>query len=64
MAGRRAGRLLHLLLLLTLAVLSTSKKHEGEEKPAWAKKDIRDYSEADLERLLEQWEVRGCVLVM
>jgi len=28
-----------------------------EEKPAWAKKDIRDYSEADLERLLDQWEV-------
>ncbi|XP_050686099.1 LDLR chaperone boca-like [Eriocheir sinensis] len=54
MAGRRA--LLHLLLLLSLAALSAPKKSEGEEKPAWAKKDIRDYSDADLERLLEQWE--------
>ncbi|KAF5300503.1 hypothetical protein FQA39_LY02302, partial [Lamprigera yunnana] len=27
-----------------------------ENKPDWAKKDIRDYSDADLERLLDQWE--------
>ncbi|KAI5644296.1 chaperone for wingless signaling and trafficking of LDL receptor domain-containing protein [Phthorimaea operculella] len=27
-----------------------------EEKPSWAKKDIRDYSDADLERLYDQWE--------
>lgn len=25
-------------------------------KPDWAKKDIRDYTDADLERLYEQWE--------
>lgn len=63
MAGRRMGRLLHVLLLLILAALSTSKKYEGEEKPAWAKKDIRDYSDADLERLLDQWEVRKHALL-
>ena len=34
-----------------------SKKFEEGKKPDWAKKDIRDYSEADLERLLDQWEV-------
>nr|AAL39985.1 SD08653p [Drosophila melanogaster] len=47
-------RLVLLLLALTPVVLA--KKFKEEEKPAWAKKDIRDYSEADLERLLDQWE--------
>ncbi|XP_033153550.1 LDLR chaperone boca [Drosophila mauritiana] len=44
------------LLLLALAPVVLAKKFKEEEKPAWAKKDIRDYSEADLERLLDQWE--------
>ncbi|EDW46781.1 LDLR chaperone boca [Drosophila sechellia] len=44
------------LLLLALAPLVLAKKFKEEDKPAWAKKDIRDYSEADLERLLDQWE--------
>jgi hypothetical protein len=35
---------------------ASAKKQEGDEKPAWAKKDVRDYTEADLERLLDQWE--------
>jgi len=46
-----------ILVLLALAPLVLAKKFKEEEKPAWAKKDIRDYSEADLERLLDQWEV-------
>ncbi|XP_017014822.1 LDLR chaperone boca [Drosophila takahashii] len=45
-----------ILLLLALAPLVLAKKFKEEEKPAWAKKDIRDYSEADLERLLDQWD--------
>ncbi|XP_017078130.1 LDLR chaperone boca [Drosophila eugracilis] len=45
-----------ILLLLALAPLVLAKKFKEEDKPAWAKKDIRDYSEADLERLLDQWE--------
>lgn len=49
----------HILLLLALAPIVLAKKFEAEEKPDWAKKDIRDYSDADLERLLEQWEVSG-----
>lgn len=32
------------------------KKSEPNQKPDWAKKDIRDYSDADLERLYDQWE--------
>ncbi|EDW89205.1 LDLR chaperone boca [Drosophila yakuba] len=44
------------LVLLALAPLVLAKKFKEEEKPAWAKKDIRDYSEADMERLLDQWE--------
>lgn len=47
----------YLLLLFALVPVVLSKKFKDEEKPEWAKKDIRDYSEADLERLLDQWEV-------
>lgn len=46
-----------ILLLLVLTPIVLAKKFKDEEKPDWAKKDIRDYSEADLERLLDQWEV-------
>ena len=37
-----------------------SKSDNDGEK--WKKKDIRDYSEADMERLLEQWEVSKYLL--
>lgn len=40
-----------LLLLVSASVVLADKV-----KPDWAKKDIRDYSDADLERLYEQWE--------
>ncbi|XP_017018723.1 LDLR chaperone boca [Drosophila kikkawai] len=46
----------YIVFILALAPLVLAKKFKEEEKPAWAKKDIRDYSEADLERLLDQWE--------
>ena len=49
--------MLFLIIFTELVYLNTCKKFKDEEKPAWAKKDIRDYNEADLERLLEQWEV-------
>lgn len=45
-----------ILSLFSLYLIVDCKKPDGE-KPQWAKKDIRDYSEADMERLLEQWEV-------
>ena len=41
------------LLLVSAAVIFAGK---SKEKPDWAKKDIRDYTDADLERLYEQWE--------
>lgn len=51
-----SGKLCVILMgVICLAAVSGAKK--STEKPAWAKKDIRDYSEADMERLLDQWEV-------
>jgi len=45
------------LLLLSLVVSCVlCKKSSDTDKPDWAKKNIRDYSDADLERLLEQWD--------
>lgn len=41
-------------VLLALAVFSEAKK--PKDKPEWAKKDVRDFSDADLERLYDQWE--------
>ncbi len=53
---------LYLVLFLTLTFLAVSvlpKKADPKEKPAWAKKDIRDFDDADMERLLDQWEVKA-----
>lgn len=49
--------ILKVLIVVALIGLTVCKKAEGEKKPDWAKKDIRDYSDADMERLLDQWEV-------
>lgn len=46
------------LCFLGIVLISSGKKSDDENKPKWAKKDIRDYNDADLERLLDQWEVR------
>jgi len=43
-------------LLVSLLVLGSAKKSSNEDKPDWAKKKLQDYSDADLERLLNQWE--------
>lgn len=42
-------------LILIIGFTWTKKSPEGQ-KPKWAEKDIRDYNDADLERLLDQWE--------
>merc|ERR1712183_567381 len=42
-------------LVLSFSLVLTKKAPDGE-KPDWAEKDIRDYSDADLERLLDQWD--------
>ncbi|XP_061383789.1 LDLR chaperone boca [Danaus plexippus] len=44
------------LIILVCVTLTSAKKYNDEEKPAWAKKDIRDFSDADMERLFDQWE--------
>ncbi|CAH2096250.1 unnamed protein product [Euphydryas editha] len=49
------AKLLYLIILLCICNCFC-KKYKDEEKPAWAKKDIRDFSDADLERLYDQWE--------
>jgi hypothetical protein len=48
------------LALISFCILSSvlGKKADPENKPKWAKKDIRDFDDADLERLYDQWEVR------
>jgi len=46
-----------ILVLSIVCLPSLAKKSDPENKPSWAKKDIRDYNDADLERLLDQWEV-------
>lgn len=52
-----------LLLLLPLRAFAAEGPAEtpGEATPPLRKKkkDIRDYNDADMARLLEQWEVRG-----
>jgi len=45
-----------LLLVVSLACCVLAKKSSPDAKPDWAKKDLRDYSDADLERLLDQWD--------
>ena len=48
-----------LVLLVSINVFMVTDITYGKKddsKPDWAKKDIRDYSDADLERLYEQWE--------
>ena len=41
-----------------LGTKSDDKKDKNSgEKDKWKKKDIRDYNDADLERLFDQWEV-------
>jgi len=47
--------LLPCLAFSGLLHLCLSKKSSGD-KPDWAKKSLSDYSDADMERLLDQWE--------
>jgi hypothetical protein len=45
-----------LIFLLVILHLTNCKKAKEGEKPEWTKKDIRDYTDEDMHRLLEQWE--------
>lgn len=47
------------MFVVCLVVTVNAKKNDdNSEKPAWAKKKLTDYSDADMERLLDQWNVR------
>lgn len=48
---------LFVCLLLLIIHLTNIESKKPKEKPEWAKKDIRDFTDVDMERLLEQWEV-------
>ena len=48
---------LFLIVVNSLLLVNGGKNKDSGDKPAWAKKDIRDYNDADLERLLDQWDV-------
>lgn len=56
--------LLLCIVFASNALLVSTKKFKDNEKPDWAKKDIRDYSDADLERLLDQWEVNNADVIL
>lgn len=45
------------LVIAIFVVVAIAKKSDDESKPAWAKKKITDYTDADMERLLDQWNV-------
>ncbi|XP_075549805.1 LDLR chaperone boca isoform X1 [Dermacentor variabilis] len=49
-------QLLFAAAFAVLFAVSTAKKSKESAKPDWAKKDVRDFNDADLERLYEQWE--------
>lgn len=46
-------------ILLVCLVVTLAKKVDDTEKPKWAQKKITDYSDADMERLLDQWNVNS-----
>lgn len=53
-------RQIHVNLVIILMLTALVKCKEDDEKPEekWKKKDLTDYTDADIERLYDQWEVR------
>ena len=45
-----------ILLLLVMALLCLPSLQKGNDAKKEKKKDIRDYTDADFERLYDQWE--------
>lgn len=43
------AKLLCCLILISLSG-NLAKKFQDDDKPSWAKKDIRDFNDADMER--------------
>lgn len=53
----RKVQIISLLVVCLIIAASAANKDDENKKPAWAKKKITDYSDADMERLLDQWNV-------
>lgn len=47
--NKTMGNIIFFIYLLSFSV-TLGKKYSDEEKPGWAKKDIRDFTDADMER--------------
>lgn len=41
------------LIFILCCAITHAKKSKPEEKPSWAKKDIQDFSDADMERFVQ-----------
>lgn len=54
---RRKVQIISLLVVSLIIAASAVDKNDEKEKPAWTKKKLTDYSDADMERLLDQWNV-------
>lgn len=46
------------LIVTIFVVVALAKKADDDSKPEWTKKKLTDYTDADMERLLDQWNVR------
>lgn len=46
-------------LVFLLTYVSATNDEKSNKRKSWRDKDIRDMNDADLEHLLDQWEVRG-----
>jgi len=51
------SRIIVLSLLVLFVTMVTVPAVKEQKKKTWRDKDIRDMTDADLEHLLEQWEV-------
>lgn len=47
-----------LLFIVTFSQCAKEKSEENVDKDKWKKKDVRDYTDADIERLYDEWEVK------
>lgn len=52
------------LSILLIIILASSIAQTQQKKKSWRDKDIRDMTEADLEHLLEQWEVGWFIVLL
>lgn len=57
MSSSRKYQFILLSVAFLIIAVRADVNSDENEKPAWTKKKITDYSDADMERLLDQWNV-------